>query len=280
MKVEYVKDGVILSDADGFSLEQTLNCGQCFRWIKDEDNVWHGVVRGKKATLREAEGTIYFEKVSPADFETIWRDYFDLARDYRALKNSFSENSLLREACSYASGIRVLRQEPWEAYITFVISQNNNIVRIKGLVERLCEAFGEEFPEGGYCFPSAEKLSQATEERLWALGFGYRSAYIKKAADEVASGRLVLEDLRDMELLAAKKRLMQIPGIGPKVADCVLLYGLGRTECCPQDVWMKRVLSAFGGALPDCVENYAGIAQQFLFHFARNYPEKFVIIKA
>ena len=279
MKAEYGKNGVILSDLDGFSLEQTLDCGQCFRWKKDGNNVWHGIVYGKKLILKEENGTVLLENVSKRDFETFWSDYFDFGRDYTALKRSFSENDILKEACSYAAGIRVLHQEPWEAYITFIISQNNNITRIKGIVGRLCEAFGEEISKGEYSFPSAEKLSQATEERLRELGCGYRSAYIKKAAEEVASGCLVLEDLREMELSRAKKRLMMVQGIGPKVADCILLYGLGRTECCPQDVWMKRVLSAFGGVLPECVRDCAGIAQQFLFHYVRNHPEKFVIIK-
>ena len=279
MKVKYENNSVILSDVDDFSLEQTLNCGQCFRWEKDENEIWHGIVCGKKATLYKREETVCFEGVSRRDFETIWWDYFDLGRDYSALKDSFSENPILEKACSFASGIRVLHQEPWEAFITFIISQNNNITRIKRLVKRLCEAFGEEISEGEYSFPSPEKLSLAKEEELRALGCGYRSSYIIKAADEVNSGRLILDDLNHMVLSEARNRLMQISGIGPKVADCILLYGFGRTECCPMDVWMKRVLLAFGGSLPECVEDNAGIAQQFLFHYARNNPEKFVNVK-
>ncbi|MBQ6700833.1 MAG: DNA-3-methyladenine glycosylase 2 family protein, partial [Oscillospiraceae bacterium] len=210
------------------------------------------------------------------EFEKIWFDYFDFGRDYDALKADFSANEMIKAACEFAPGIRVLRQEPWEAFITFIISQNNNIARIKGIVERLCAAFGEEIEEGIYSFPTAQRLAAEPAESFAKIGCGYRADYISFAAKEVYEGRLVLEELMTAPIAEARERLLKVHGVGPKVADCVLLYGLGRAERCPADVWMKRVIAALGGEMPQCVTDYAGIAQQFLFHYARNFPEKFV----
>ena len=196
-----------------------------------------------------------------------------------ALKADFSANEMLRSACEFAPGIRVLRQEPWEAFITFIISQNNNIARIKGIVERLCAAFGKEIEEGVFAFPTAERLAKEPAESFAKLGCGYRADYISSAAKEVFEGTLDLDSLMTAPIDEARERLLKVHGVGPKVADCVLLYGLGRAERCPADVWMKRVIAALGGEMPSCVTDYAGIAQQFLFHYARNFPEKFVDIK-
>ena len=276
MKIEKTSDGIKVTDISALSLSQTLDCGQCFRWKEDETGNWKGVVKGVFRTIRQEEDGITILGIDEAEFERIWLDYFDFNRDYDKLKADFGENEMLGEACSFAPGIRVLHQEPWEAFITFIISQNNNIARIKGIVERLCAAFGEEIEEGVFTFPTPERLAKEPAESFTKLGCGYRAEYISSAAKEVSEGKLDLESLMTAPLNEARERLLKVHGVGPKVADCVLLYGLGRAERCPADVWMKRVIAALGGEMPSCVTEYAGIAQQFLFHYARNFPEKFV----
>lgn len=280
MNYYVTEDGIRINDVSELSLEQTLDCGQCFRWKQNSDGNWCGIVRGIYRELHQEEDSVLIIGANEDEFKNLWYDYFDLGRNYEELKRDFSENEMLKDACGFYPGIRVLRQEPWEAFITFIISQNNNIARIKGIVERLCEAFGEVISEGKYKFPTPERLSSATEEELSKIGCGYRSAYLKNAAAKVFERKLDLEALKTSPLSEARERLLNVLGIGPKVADCVLLYGLGRVERCPADVWMKRVLNALGGEMPECVSNYAGIAQQFLFHYARNFPEKFVEISA
>lgn len=279
MKIEKTTEGIKVTDISNLSLAETLDCGQCFRWKPDENGNWCGVVKGVFRKIRQEEEGITILGADENEFNNIWFDYFDFGRDYDILKNNFSANEMIKNACEFAPGIRVLRQEPWEAFITFIISQNNNIARIKGIVERLCVAFGEEIEEGVYSFPTSKKLAEEPAKSFAELGCGYRADYIASAAKEVYEGNLNLESLKEVPLNEARERLLKVHGIGPKVADCVLLYGLGRVERCPADVWMKRVIAALGGEMPDCVTEHAGIAQQFLFHYARNFPEKFVGIK-
>ncbi len=279
MKTERTSEGIKITDISNLSLPETLDCGQCFRWKPDETGLWQGVVRGKLGKIRQEEDGITILGIDEDEFNAVWLDYFDFGRDYDLLKSEFGANEMLKSACEFAPGIRVLRQEPWEAYITFIISQNNNIARIKGIVERVCKALGDEIAPGVYSFPTAEKLAAEPEESFTKLGLGYRAAYIVSAAKEIAEGKLDLESLKTAPLNEARECLLKVHGIGPKVADCVLLYGLGRVERCPADVWMKRVIAALGGEMPSCVTDYAGIAQQFLFHYARNFPEKFTEIK-
>lgn len=276
MKTEKTVDGIKVTDISELSLPETLDCGQCFRWKQAADESWCGVAYGICRNIRRDDGGITIIGADEKEFSEVWYNYFDFGRDYDELKKEFAECEILHDACEFAPGIRVLRQEPWEAFITFIISQNNNIARIKGIVERICTAFGTEIGEGIYAFPTPQQLAAVPAEEFTKLGCGYRADYLVFSANEVASGRLDLAALAKLPTAEARKRLLEVYGIGPKVADCVLLYGLGKTECCPADVWMKRVICALGGSMPACVTDYAGIAQQFLFHYARNYPEKFV----
>lgn len=276
MIAEKTNDGIKITGISELSLPETLDCGQCFRWKPDENGNWQGTVHGVCRSIRQERQGITILGANEEEFSSVWYDYFDLGRDYDALKKDFAECEILHEACEFAPGIRVLHQEPWEAFITFIISQNNNIARIKGIVERICAAFGSEIEEGIYAFPTPEQLSKAATDDFVKLGCGYRAEYLVFAANEVESGRLDLSALAKAPTAEARRRLLEVHGIGPKVADCVLLYGLGKTDCCPADVWMKRVINTLGGSMPSCVKDYAGIAQQFLFHYARNYPEKFI----
>ena len=260
----------LVLDGDIFSLSDTLDCGQAFRWKETEDGAFEGVAFGKYKKIRQEENKLIFYDTDISEFEEIWEDYFDLDRDYSYIKEVISKNENLKKACEFAGGIRVLRQDPWECLCSFIISQNNNIPRIKGIIERLCEGFGERLGNGYYTFPTAEKVASLSLEDLAPLRSGFRAKYILDAAKKVASGEINLEEISKMKSDSARAELVKIYGVGEKVADCVLLFGMGHVEVLPKDVWIKRVLAnLFDGALPDFAEPYAGIAQQYLFHFAR-----------
>ncbi len=259
-----------IGEISNFTLAETLDCGQAFRWAQSEDGAWQGVAFGRFLKIEEREDKVIFYDTTLADFEGIWREYFDLDRNYGEIIETLSENKLLQTAGSFAGGIRILRQDPWEALCSFIISQNNNIPRIKGIVERLCENFGDPIKEGFCSFPPAQRIAELSIEELAVLRSGFRAKYILDAAKKVASGEIDLESLRDMPLDDARAVLMKIYGVGEKVADCTLLFGLSHIDAFPKDVWIKRAMAKlFDGELPSCALPFAGIAQQYIFHYAR-----------
>lgn len=267
----FVKDGnIIIKDIRNFTLSETLDCGQAFRWRETEDGAFEGVAFGKYLKLAaDKEGIILYD-TSEEDFLNIWKDYFDLDRDYGEIIEAISENEVLKAASGFAGGIRILRQDPWETLCSFIISQNNNIPRIKGIVERLCSTFGEEIKEGFYSFPAAEKIATLTLEDLAPLRSGFRAKYILDGAKRVAYGEIDLDALKELALDEARQELMKIYGVGEKVADCTLLFGLSHIDAFPKDVWIKKAMAKlFDGSLPECAAPYAGIAQQYIFHYAR-----------
>ena len=205
------------------------------------------------------------DDLSPITEDPFWSNYFDLGFDYSVLKNEFSKISpIMEKACSYAPGIRILNQDPWEALCSFVVSQNNNIKRIMGLVEKLCTTYGQ----GG--FPSSKILANVTESDLRALGLGFRASYIINTARAVEEGKINLERLKNIGIEEARAELMAVKGIGPKVANCALLFGCHRLDCFPMDVWMKRAMATFfPGEDESIFGSYAGVAQQYIFHYAR-----------
>ncbi len=270
------KNVIRVSGAEDMSLEDTLCCGQSFRW-REVDGGFKGTAYGKTVTVRKDGEDLLIIGATQGDFENIWRAYFDLDTDYVSLRADLaSKHPVLREAAKFAPGIHILRQEPFEALVSFIISQNNNIKRIEGIVDRLCENFGEILPDGSFAFPTAEKLASLTEEDLSPLRAGFRNRYILSAARKVHSGEVSLEACRTLPFEEAKAQLMTIVGVGSKVADCVLLYGLHRTEAFPMDVWMKRAMSTlFPDVDPSDFGEYAGVAQQYIFHYSRMHPELF-----
>lgn len=263
-------------------LSQTLDCGQAFRWrpvlLPNGREAWRGVAFGHALTVLQ-EGNEFCFDCTEEEFRAVWYDYFDFGTDYGALRTQLSAlHPVLREACSYAPGIRILRQEPWEALCSFILSQNNNIVRIKGIIDRLCSLSGQSIlcgEEPLYAFPSPKELSAYTAEELAPLRAGFRAKYLADAAHRVSQGELNLEALKSGSTEAARERLMTVHGVGPKVADCVLLYGLHRTDCFPMDVWMKRAVQLMPELTPADLGESAGIAQQYLFHYVRMHPELF-----
>lgn len=267
---------IIFEPVRDLDLDQTFGCGQCFRWRKGGDWRWFGVVRGR-AVYVYADGDRLLIDGADASDRAMWEMYFDLSLDYGAVKEQLSAlHPEMAQAARYAPGIRILRQEPFEALITFIISQNNNIKRIEGIVDRLCERFGELIGEGVYAFPTAACLAALEPEDLAPIRAGFRHRYIIDAARKVNSGEVDLEAIRALPYDEARRALMTITGVGIKVADCVLLYGLYRLEGFPLDVWMKRAMeSLFDGMDPSVFGAYAGIAQQYIFHYSRMHGELF-----
>ena len=260
-----------LCGAESLDIIKTFECGQCFRWNADENGVYHGVVAGYYAQVSVENDKVYI--TSDAPFE-LWTEYFDLETDYAQISKSFT-GDYLRTCTEYGMGIRILRQESWEALCSFIISQCNNISRIKGIVERLCECFGEPKEHMGkryYSFPTADRLAQLTPEELAPIRSGYRAEYIINAAKAVTSGELDLEKLRSCDYKEAIKALRTVRGIGEKVANCVVLFGLNHMEAFPVDVWMKRALKEnFPPDFdPESLGEYAGLAQQYIFYYARS----------
>ena len=267
---------ISFSDVSDLDLAATLDCGQCFRWTEQPGGSFAGVAFGKSVSVR-LDGTDLVIEGAEEDDRALWRGYFDLDADYSAIRSQISAiHPVLSEAASYAPGIRVLRQEPYETLCSFIISQNNNIKRIKGIVQRLCESFGSPLGGGSYAFPDSDTMSRLTAEDLDPLRAGFRARYLIDAARKVNSGEVDLELCRTAEYSEARAELMKITGVGVKVADCTLLFGMHRIEAFPVDVWMKRAMQLlFPGLTPLDFGCYAGIAQQYIFHYSRMHPEIF-----
>ena len=270
MIIEERDNEIILKGVKCLSLPLTLDCGEAFRWQEQEDGSWSGAAYGKFLNIKEENGVFILKSTTKEDFEKVWHNYFDLDRDYAKICEKLKEDPLLSETIDKYYGIRILNQEPWEALVSFVISQQNNIKRIKGIIKRLCDTYGEEICNGWHSFPTAQKLSSLEVSDLEALGLGYRAKYVKRLADDVASGKIDLAAIKAMDLDGAKAELLKIYGIGEKVANCALLFGFQFVQCFPVDVWMKRVLEFYPNGLPECFSGVEGIAQQYLFHWARN----------
>ncbi len=270
MDIKFKNNDVYIFSAECLNIELCAFCGQAFRFKKNTDGSLSVVVKGKKCTVFQNENEIILKDVSKEDFENIWYDYFDLSADYVSYCNRFYSDKHLTKAKEQYYGIRILKQDPWEALCSFIISQNNNIPRITGIIERLCENFGDKIGDY-YTFPSYERLKDVTVEDLSVLRAGFRSKYIVDAIKKLVNREIILEDIYTMPIEQARQELMKIKGVGAKVAECTLLYGFNRIEAFPVDVWVKRIMSEmYPEGLPECVKGIEGIAQQYLFHYRRN----------
>ena len=244
----YIKDdSIVFNGVDNLNIALTLDCGQAFRWAQKPNGAWHGVAEKRAVDIIQDGDKITV--IGDTD-ENFWQIYFDLDRDYGAICEKLETDSQLRRAISEYGGIRILRQNTWEALCSFIISQNNNIPRIKGIIERLCAT---------------------NVDDLAPLRSGFRAKYIIDAAQKVACGEVNLHMLATEDMDVCRAELIKIKGVGAKVAECTLLYGCGRIEAFPVDVWVKRIMAEmYPDGLPECTSGVEGIAQQFLFHWRRN----------
>lgn len=271
MKYKTLDNGIFIEKNREFDLQQTLECGQCFRFTTKDGKTYTGTAMGKSLTVTEDDSGIFFHNTSEEEFKSVWYDYFDLALDYSDVKRELVQSySGLSDVIEYSPGIRILKQDPWEALCSFIISQNNNIPRIMGIVDRLCTLCGELNADGSYNFPTADVLANMSIDNLAPIRSGFRAKYLIDAAQKVSMGVVDLDRVANEDIEEARKELMLITGVGPKVAECTLLYGMHRLEAFPIDVWMKRAMSTlFNGVDPQSFGKYAGIAQQYIFHYAR-----------
>jgi len=274
MNIKKHNNEVEIKMTDDFDPVLIFECGQCFRWNINENGIYTGVFKGHVAQVRRnRETNTIFISGTYEDFNNIWFDYFDLERDYSQIRQSLNIDEFMKKATDFGTGIRLLKQDKWEALCSFIISQNNNIPRIKGIINSLCSLYGNKIDFNNqqyFTFPSAEKIASLTSNDLSSIRCGYRTEYIIKTAKDITCGKIDLDALPETSPEEARKELKKLHGVGDKVADCVLLFGLHMLDAFPLDVWMKRVMEAwFPGGLPDEILPIAGIAQQYLFHYAR-----------
>lgn len=276
----------IIEKISDFDAQHTFECGQCFRWDREEDGSYTGTAGGRTVSMRVHNGELIIDNCDEKDFRGFWHDYLDLDRDYGHIKESLSaHDGVMKRAVECGSGIRLLRQDPWETVISFIISQNSNIPRIKKCIGSLCENFGQALGiykgRMRYSFPTAERLAGLTREELAVCRLGYRDKYILKTAEAVAGdGGRMLEAAPDMPFEEAEAYIRSLHGVGPKVANCILLFGLMKYESFPLDVWMKRIMHELYGFAENDLKGmsayaaehfgpYRGFAQQYLFYYAR-----------
>ncbi len=288
-----MKQTYIINNCKSFRVKDVFDCGQCFRWNEELDKSYTGIfgknVLNVKQEPDEEGYKITFTGVCNGNIEDICKNYFDLNRDYEEIKNKLSKiDEFMAQSISYGEGIRILNQDLWEMIISFIISANNNIPRIKGIIERMSKKYGEEIEFRGkkyYTFPTIEALKNVSKEELRTLGMGFRDKYIYETTKIIAEKQVDLESLKNKETKQAREELLKLNGVGPKVADCILLFStLKRLDVFPIDVWVRRVMNDLYIHNEDetkvskkQIENLAkekfgeleGIAQQYLFYWRR-----------
>ena len=249
------------------NLNHIFECWQCFRWNEQADESYIGVANGEVVRAYVDGDKVILDGTDDVEF---WTHYFDCGFDYEGAKERFAQDGILKKCIDYGFGIRILRQDLFETIISFIISANNNIPRIKGIIERLC---------GENCaFPTAESIVDMGLEKLSTIGAGYRDKYIYKTAKVILNGDVDLDEIVKLPTSEARKELLKLHGVGPKVADCILLFGMSRFDVFPSDVWIKRILNDTYNCPPNKIcefaeekfGEYRGLAQQYLFYYFRD----------
>ena len=280
----------ILENCKSFEPEHIFECGQCFRWNKQEDGSYTGIFKQNVVNVKKADNKIIFRGICKENIKDECIKYFDLNTNYDNIKSKLSNvDNYLKTSIEYGEGIRILNQDLWETLISFIISANNNIPRIKGIIERISKSYGEKIvwdKAEYYTFPTPQELSKASVEDLRNIGLGFRDVRVyetTKIINENPNKLKELEDEKDVNKL--REELLKFPGVGPKVADCVMLFStLKKLEVFPIDVWVRRVMNELYIKNEDEAKinkkeieqlaktkygNLAGIAQQYLFYWRR-----------
>jgi len=279
----------ILENYNSFEPKNIFECGQCFRWNKQEDDSYTGVFGRNVLNVKKEGNKIIFKGVCEHGIIKTLIDYFDLDRNYLDIKKKLSNiDDNIKTSIEYGEGIRILNQDLWETIISFIISANNNIPRIKGIIERMCIQYGDKIIYNNdtyYTFPTPESLNKASIEELRELGLGFRDIRVFETTKMVVERKVDLEKLHKEITEVVREELLSLSGVGPKVADCILLFStLKRLEVFPIDVWVRRVMNELYIKNKDeekvdkkeilklAEEKYgelAGIAQQYLFYWKR-----------
>ena len=279
-----------LKNPKSFELKDIFDCGQCFRWNTEEDGSYTGVFGKNILNVKRDGKNINFKGICDGNIEDIIYDYFDLNRDYERIKETLSEiDENMKKSVLYGKGIRILNQDLWETIISFIISANNNIPRIKGIIERLSKKYGSKISFNGkeyYTFPTPEQLRDVTVEDYRKLGLGFRDIRLYETTQMILNKDIDLEKLKNNpNTIEVREELLKLSGVGPKVADCILLFStLKRFEVFPIDVWVRRVMNDLYIKQEDETKvskkqiekiaeekfgNLAGLAQQYLFYWRR-----------
>lgn len=257
---------------EDFSIEAIAESGQCFRIVRRDNGIWSVIACGRQLGIKELGDGQFEFGCSSSEFDEIWRSYFDLDTDYGIYRSAvLPDDEYLKTAVSFGSGIRMLRQEPWEMLISFIISQRKSVPAIRTSVERLSQRFGTRIDgTDAYAFPKPQALAEADTGKLAECGLGYRIDYVRNAAELEVCGALRLDELGKLDTEELIAELMKLNGVGIKVASCVALFGYHRLDTVPVDVWMKRVIeNVYHGELPEEYRQYAGVLQQYMFNYAR-----------
>ncbi len=285
MKIYENKNTVILEGVSDFHPKHIFECGQCFRWKAQDDGSYTGVAKGRVINVSREGDKVYFKNTNLEDFNKIWKEYFDLDKDYTQIKNELSKiDKYLEKATEFGWGIRLLKQDPWEMIISFIISSNNRIPMIQKAIANLSREYGTYIGEYDgvdyYDFPTPQQLNKASIEEIRACSTGFRDKYIKSTTESVINNNDNVYEYFKLDTEDCRKELMKFNGIGPKVCDCIALFGMQKYDTFPVDVWVKRVMQEFyvedDMSLPK-IREYAidkfgklsGFAQQYLFYYAR-----------
>lgn len=278
----------IIKNCKSFKVRDIFECGQCFRWNEEPDGSYTGIFGHNVLNVKE-EKDIVITGICDGNIEDICKKYFDLDRNYEEIKETLSlVDDNMKESIKYGKGIRILNQDLWEMIISFIISANNNIPRIKGIIERMSAKYGQEIKFRGtsyYTFPTIDELSQASVKNLKDLGLGFRDRYVYETTKKIKEGKINLENLKQESTNEVRKQLLTLTGVGPKVADCIMLFStLKRFDVFPVDVWVRRVMNdlyihnedetkvnkkQIQEIARDKFGALEGIAQQYLFYWKR-----------
>ena len=280
----------ILKNQESFCLKHIFDCGQCFRWNEEDDKSYTGVIKEGVINLKKQDENIIFNGMLSSDIKEIVFNYFDLNRNYEEIKNKLSKiDENVNLSIKYGEGIRILNQDLWETIISFIISANNNIPRIKGIIERLSEKYGKEViwnEKKYYLFPRPEELKNVTVQDFRDLGTGFRDIRLFETTNKILTKEVDLQSLYNLDTKDARDELLTLSGVGPKVADCILLFSdLKRFDVFPIDVWVRRVMNELYIKNPDETKvnkkeiakiakekfgDLEGLAQQYLFYWKRD----------
>lgn len=284
------KQKYTIKNINSFELKDIFDCGQCFRWNEQEDGSYTGIFGNNVINVKKENNEITFEGICEKDIKETIENYFDLNRNYEEIKEQLSKiDENMKTSIEYGQGIRILNQDLWETIISFIISANNNIPRIKGIIERLSEKYGNEIEFNGkkyYTFPTPEQLKNVSVEEYRKLGLGFRDIRLYETTKMILEKQVDLEKMKqNPNTIEVRAELLKLSGVGPKVADCILLFSdLKRFEVFPIDVWVRRVMNDLYIKQEDETKvskkqiekiaqekfgDLAGLAQQYLFYWRR-----------
>lgn len=285
MKLYEKDNSIILEEIENFDAKAIFTCGQAFRWYEETDGSFTTVHLGRVLNVLNEKDRVIFKGTNLKEFDEIWMDYFDLNTDYKEIRKVLSNNEILPKAMEYGEGIRILNQNHFEMLISFIISANNMIPRIKKSIEVISMRYGKFICEDEnrkyYSFPTVEELSRATVEDLREFAkVGFRDKRIFDTVNMILNEKIDLDNFENLETDILREELLKFAGVGNKVADCIMLFSYKRGEVFPVDVWIKRVMEELFIKEETPVKKiskeadrifgkYAGYAQQYLFYYGR-----------